>query len=194
MLSFVFAVDPILALGGQIAAIVICVFTLILVVVSLALHFVMAFATTWIREKAELIKVPRPKLESVNQATEAALEGVEPAQIENSAVRAVSELPARVQAADHKVVQMSDRVAAALIEFRARTVQAQTVMKAFVAPRSMSRESVSPTYKEDGLEFKSPGYRKLMEEQAPEIPVAPETGDGYAQAVAAERLRDVPAR
>lgn len=194
MLSFVFAVDPILALGGQIAAIVICVFTLILVLVSLALHFVMAFATTWIREKAEVIKVPRPKLESVNKATEAALEGVEPAQIENSAVRAVSELPARVQAADHKVDQVSDRVAAALIEFRARTVQAQTVVKAFVAPRSMSHEPVSPTYKEDGLEFKSPGYRKLMEEQAPEIPVAPETGDGYAQAVAAERLRDVPAR
>jgi hypothetical protein len=194
MLSFVLAVDPILALGGQIAAIVICVFTLILVLISLALHFVLAFATTWIREKTELVKAPRPKLESVNKATEDALEGVEPTRIENAAVRAVSELPARVQAADHKVDQVSDRVAAALIEFRARTVQAQTILKAFVVPRSTSRELVSPTYKEDGLEFKSPGYRKLMEEKAPEIPVAPETGDGYAQVVAAERLRDVPAR
>ncbi len=194
MLSFVLAVDPVLALGGQIAAIVICVFTLILILISLALHLVLAFATTWIREKAELVKAPRPKLENVNKATEAALEGTEPTRINNSAVRAVSELPARVQAADHKVDQVSERAIAALIEVRARTVQAQTVIKAFVAPRSTRPEPVLPKYKEDGLEFKSPGYRKLMEEQAPEIPVAPETGDGYAQAVAAERLRDAPAR
>ena len=193
MLSFVLAVNPILEMGGQIAAIIICVFTFLLVVISLALHFALAFATTWVREKTELIKVPRPKLESVNKATEDALQGVEPTALENPVVRAVSEVPARVQTVDRKVGQVSDRVAGTLIEVRARTVQAQTILKAFLAPGAYRREQALPEYK-DGLEFKSPGYRKLMEEKSPEIPVAPETGEGYVQIAAAAQFRDGPSR
>lgn len=190
----VFAVNPIIETGGQIAAIVICLFTLILVVVSLVLHLALSFSFTWVRQKAELIKQPRPKLESMNKATEDALKGVEPPVTESPIVRAVAEVPARVQAADKKVEQVSDRVAGAVIEFRARTVQAKAVVKAFLAPQSLRREE-APLADKEGLEFKSPGYRKLMDEQAPEIPVASEGGDGYAQTVTAAQLKEnVPSR
>jgi hypothetical protein len=194
MLSFVLAVNPILETGGQIAAIIICLFIFLWVVISLALHFALSFANTWVREKAELIKIPRPQLESVNKATEAALDGVEPTALENPVVRTVAEVPERVQQADQKVDQVGDRVAGALIEFRARTVQAQTILKAFVAPGATRRRQLAPGSSADSLEFASPGYRKLMEENASEIPVAPETGEGYAQAVAAAQLRDAHTR
>lgn len=190
MLSFVFAVNPILETGGQIAAIIICLFIFIWIVVSLALHFALAFATTWVREKSELIKVPRPQIESVNKATEAALDGVEPTSLENPVVRTVAEVPERVQQADQKVDQVGDRVAGALIEFRARTVQAQTILKAFVAPRSVRRELEPPKSTEAVLEFKSPGYRQLMEEKAPQTLVPPQIGEGYERAVAAAQFRD----
>jgi hypothetical protein len=191
MISFlvVFAVNPILEAGGQIAAIVICLFTLILVVISLALHFALSFSFTWVREKAELIKLPRPKVENMNKTTEDALKGVEPPTTESPVVRAVADVPAQVHAVDKKVEQVSDRVADAIIEFRARTVQAQTIVKAFLAPRSLHREQPSQVDKE-GLEFKSPGYRRLMEQHAPEVPVAPEGGDGRAQTVTAAQLKE----
>jgi hypothetical protein len=190
MLSFVLAVNPILETGGQIAAIIICLFIFLWVVISLALHFALSFANTWVREKAELIKIPRPQLESVNKATEATLDGVEPAAIENPVVRTVTEVPERVQQADQKVGQASDRVAGALIEFRARTVQAQTILKAFVAPGSVRREQLPPKSGEAVLDFKSPGYRKLMEEKAPQALVPPQIGEGYERAVAAAQFRD----
>jgi hypothetical protein len=190
----VMAVNPVIETGGQIAAIVICLFIFVLVVVSLALHFALAFAFTWVREKSELVKQPRPKLESVNKATEAALEGVEPTAIENPVVRTVATVPVKVHAAEQKVEQASDRVAGALIELRARTFQAQAIAKAFMAPGLIRRPSAPELVDKEGLEFKSPGYRRLMEQQAPEIPVAPESGDGYAKTVTASQLKHVPSR
>jgi hypothetical protein len=190
----VVAVNPVIETGGQIAAIVICLFTFLLVVVSLALHFALAFAFTWVRDKAELIKKPRPGLESVNKATEAALEGVEPTAIENPVVRTVATVPVKVQAAEQKVDQVSDRVAGTLIELRARTFQAQAIARAFFAPGLIRRKSAPELVDQEGLEFKSPGYRRLMEEQAPEIPVASESGEGYAKTVTAAQLKNVPSR
>lgn len=190
----VVAVNPVIETGGQIAAIVICLFTFLLVVISLALHFALAFAFTWVRDKAELIKQPRPRLDSVNKATEAALEGVEPTAIENPVVRTIATVPVKVHTAEQKVDQVSDRVAGALIELRARTFQAQAIAKAFMAPGLIRRKPAPVLADEEGLEFKSPGYRRLMEQQAPEVPVAPEGGDGYAQTVTASQLKNVPSR
>jgi hypothetical protein len=86
---------------------------------------------------------------------------------------------------------MADRVANAVIEFRARTVQAKTIVKAFFLPGSMKQELASTTG-EQGYEIKSPGYRMLVEEKAPEVPVSPEEGAAYERAVPSSRLKDVP--
>jgi hypothetical protein len=190
----VVAVNPVIETGGQIAAIVICLFAFLLVVVSLALHFALAFAFTWVRDKAERIKKPRPGLESMNKAMEAALGGVEPTAIENPVVRAVATVPVKVHAAEQKVDQVSDHVAGALIELRARTFQAQAIARAFLAPGSARQKPAPELVDKEGLEFKSPGYRRLMEEQAPEIPVASESGEGYAKTVTAAQLKNVPSR
>ncbi len=57
MEHFVSAANPILAMLGQIAAIVICLFMLIFVLLAVAFSVVMTFAMSWVREKADLIKI-----------------------------------------------------------------------------------------------------------------------------------------
>jgi hypothetical protein len=187
----VLAVSPVLAAWGQIAAIVICFYILVFVLIALVFNVGMAFGLAWVREKAELLKLLRPYVESVNKTSEAAVQGVPPTENENKIVRAVAEVPARTHTLDKQADQMADRVANAVIEFRARTVQAKTIVKAFFLPGAMKQELASTTG-EQGYEIKSPGYRMLVEEKAPEVPVSPEEGAAYERAVPSSQLKDVP--
>lgn len=126
--------NPIIATGGQIAAIIICAFLLVLFVLILAVNLALGFVLSWVREKSELIKMLRPTVDSVNKSSEATLRGVSPAAEENAIVRTIATVPGGARVVDQKVDQVSGRVANAVIEFRARTVQAQTVVQAFLLP------------------------------------------------------------
>jgi hypothetical protein len=88
-----------------------------------------------------------------------------------------------VHALDQRAERVTDRVAKAAIEVRARTVQIQTIVKTFLLPGLVTRQA-RLTEGKRALEFKSPGYRKLMEE----------VGEGYAHAAAATQLKNVPTR
>ncbi len=191
-MTFVLAVNPVIATIGQIAAIIICLFAFIFILLAVALNLGLALGLGWLREKAELIKLLRPTVNSVNKAAESASRGVAPSANENVVTRVVSTVPLQMHNIDQKVEQGSDRVANAVIEFRARTVQAQTVVKAFLRPNSMKRlpAPASSVADEQGLQFRSPGYRALMEEKVPAAPIHAETGDGYAQTITASQLRD----
>jgi hypothetical protein len=191
MVSMVLAVNPVLATWGQVAAIVICFYILVFVLIALAFNLAMSFGLAWLREKAELLKLLRPYVESVNKTSEAAVQGIPPSENENKIVQTVAEIPARVHTIDKQVEQVSDRVANAVIEFRARTVQAKTIAKALFLPGLMKQEP-TPTTGKEGYEVKSPGYRMLIEEKAPEVPVSPEEGAAYEQAVPSSQLKDDP--
>ncbi|QBD79162.1 hypothetical protein EPA93_25560 [Ktedonosporobacter rubrisoli] len=171
----VLAANPILATGGQLAGIIICFYILIFVMLALVFNLVMAFAMGWIREKIELLKKLRPMIESINESTEAVSQGVEPAAYENTAIRTVATIPARVNAADKKVDQAADRVADAVIEFRARTVQAQTIVKAFFLP-GLTKRSASGKQRE----IAGPDQR-LEEIRAAEIAAKAPTEPGTVQ-------------
>ena len=179
-------IHTIIAMGGQIAAIIICVFLLILFVLVLAVNLAMGFLLAWVREKAELIKLVRPTVDSVNKSSEAALRGVAPSAEENPITHTIATLPGGVHAADQKVVQASERVAGAVIEFRARTVQVQTVVKAFLLPGLMNKQRIQAG---ESVPELSPL------EAAKEQPV--ERNDGMTeerQSVGAGRTNDGPAR
>jgi len=105
----------------------------------------------------------------------------------------VAEVPWLVHTIDKQVDQGSERVTKAVIEFRARTVQVQTIVKAFFLPGLVKREAVREIG-EEGYEFKSPGYRILMEEKAPEVAVTPKEGAAYEQAVTSSQLKNAPSR
>jgi hypothetical protein len=186
-------VNPVLAGFGQLAAIIICLFVFIFVLVTVAFNLAMVFGTSWLREKTNLVKMLRPTVDSVNKTTESALQGQPPAQDGNAIVRTIAQVPTGIQAADKKVEEVTDKVANVAIEFRARTLQVQTVVKAFLFPAR--EEPQNGAVSDEGLQFNSPGYRKLMKEKAPEVS-EPVIGDGYTTSgvTASQLSKDVPVR
>jgi hypothetical protein len=166
MLGLMFAANTVLATLGQIAAIVICLFVLIFVLLAVVFNVLMAFAMTWVSEKIDLIKMLRPTVESINKTSELVSQGVAPTESENTVVRRVASLPANMHAVDEKVEQFTDRIANVVIEFRARTVQVQTVIKAFLLPGMIGPKPAIPAA--DGvLEVNGPDW-KVMAEPSPQ--------------------------
>lgn len=166
----VLAVSPILAGAGDIAAIVICLFSFLFVLITVGIHLASSFLTSWLNEKVELIKIFRPYVESVNTSTSAAERGVAPAANEQPVARIAAQIPLRVNAADKKVEQVSDNVVSKVIEVRARSLQVKQVAKAFFLPGLTHRAAKSEPTLEDGKQFASPGYQALMNERPGIIP------------------------
>lgn len=190
MASLVLAVNPTLAAWGQFAAIIICFYILVFVIIAIAFNLVMAFGFSFLREKIQVIKKLRPTVDSVNKTTEAAIRGTPPSDDASGIARAVASVPPRLNTVDQQVVNTTGRVADAVIEFRARTMQAQAIVKTFLRPRRSEPKQIQGPMAVDerGLEFKSPGYRILMEENPDRLPSGPTgatvgargLGDGYA--------------
>jgi len=124
------ASDP-LAMWGHIAAIILLIYLLVFILIGLALAFVLLVGMTWVREKVELIKMIRPTVNSVNKTTQAAIAGTLPEakDDENKLIRTAAEIPAYAHEIETKVDQVSDRVAGAVIEFRARSMMAKSMLK-----------------------------------------------------------------
>lgn len=98
---------------------------------------------SWMREKANTIKLLRPTVDSVNKSSEAALQGREIETTEESKVaHTVASLPGSVHAIDQKVEQVSGKVASAAIELRARAAQAQAIVKTFLAPSTNRQKAI----------------------------------------------------
>ncbi len=165
--------NSLLAILGQIAAFILILELLVFVLIAVVLNGVFAFAFTWIREQAELVKKLRPVVDSVNATTEAAMKGTLPAASanDNKIVRTVAQIPAQAIAIEGKIEQGTDRVANAMIEVRARTVMVQGIVKAFFLPGLTTRQRRLPA-------AKSPEVKGLLEEPSPAIKTSAEASDG----------------
>ncbi len=172
--------NPLLETAGQIAAIIICVFVFGLILLSVAFNVAMAFGMSWLAEKIQAIKMLRPTVESVNKATESALEGISPDQNQSAAIRTAASIPTTLRNIEKKIDRNTDKVANAVIEFRARTVQAKTILKAFVLPGSTRKKQAKPVDEAD-LEFDSPGYRMLAKERPEALPVESAPNDSHTE-------------
>lgn len=177
----IFAMGDVLSQLGQVAAIILLIYLFVNILIGLAIAVAFMFAVAWVGDKAELIKKLRPTLEGVNAAIKDP--AVATKESANGLVKVVHSIqsvaiPQKIEGVEHsvqsveeKVGQGADRVASAVIEFRARTAQAQGVVKAFFLP---------------GLTRKSP-YRHVLPEVAlgvseqslresagtPQLPAAP---------------------
>ena len=182
------ASDP-LAMWGHIAAIILLIYLLVFILIGLALTFVLLVGMTWVREKVELIKMLRPTVNSVNKTAQAAIAGTLPEakDDENKLVRTAAEIPAYAHEIETKVDEVSDRVASAVIEFRARSMMAKSMLKAFFLPGLAHRTQAQL----EGVGFRSPGYRILIEEKASGGEVVG-AGEGYAGSIKASQLKDAP--
>lgn len=194
MTLLVLAVDPTLVAWGQVAAIVIGLYALIFILLAVAFNLVAALGLDWLREKINIIKMLRPTVDSLNTTTKLAEQGAPPDVNTNVVIRTIAEGPARLRTIEKKVDEGADKVAHYVIEYRARTEQIKSIAKAFLMPAATRRQLAQSSSRQlmvdtEGLEFKSPGYRKLMQD----VPATP-APDGSAQAVTASQLKNVPAR
>jgi hypothetical protein len=173
--------------------ILIALYLFVVILIGLALALVLLLVLSWLRQKTELIKRLRPTVESVNTTSEAAIQGKlpPPSDSDNKLVRTVAEVPQYAHIAEQKVEMASDRVAHVVIEYRARTEMVKGMAKAFFLPGLTHRLQSQTALEQEGVGFKSPGYRILVEEKAPEN--APtNVGDGYRGAITASQLKDAP--
>lgn len=189
----ILASDP-LAPFGQAAGLILALYTFVSILVGLAFAAALMFGLAWVRQKSELVKKLRPIVDKVNATTRSAMSGtLPPAQPDDKPVdkiaRTAAEGPMLVQNIDKQAEQTSDRVARALIEFRARTMMVKTIAKAFFLP-GLTRKKPESALEKAGIEFKSPGYKILMEQAAPKV-ASTEVGEGYVGAVSAQQLKEV---
>jgi len=195
-------IHSVLAIGGQIAAIVIGLYSLLFIILTVVYGLSMDVLFTWVSEKVKLIRMLRPTVNSVNKTSEAMVNGTQPPANDNRIVELVAQGPSQVHKLDKQVDQVTDKVANVVIEFRARTIQVQTVAKALFAPNTLRSELAEHDRGQldsnDGLEIKSPGLRMLMEEKVPDAPVVPAAQPGGmvgTTGVTVSQLKnDVPAR
>ncbi len=146
-MHYVLASDP-LASWGQAAAIILSIYMFGLILIGLVFALLLMFAFSWVREKSELVKKLRPTVDSLNTAIASASSETLPATVghDNRLVQAVHtvqsaqvmqkarDVQRQVDIIEKKVDQQTDRVAGAVIEFRARTVMVQGMLKAFFLP------------------------------------------------------------
>lgn len=178
--------DP-LAVWGQIAAIILLLYLLVFIVIGLVVALVLLLGMSWVREKIELIKIIRPVVNSVNTTTQSAIDGTlaPPREDENQIIRTAIEIPVYTRTLEKQVDKGSSLVADTVIELRARTLMTKTMLKAFFLPGLTNRPQNQ--LEAEGTGFRSPDYRILMEEQAPE------PAQGYAGSVTASELKEAPA-
>jgi hypothetical protein len=85
-------------------------------------------------------------------------------------------------------------VADVVIEFRARTVQAKTILKAFFLPGLTQKKQEAPV-QEASLELKKPDTQMFMGEGPADIPVeSPANQDHTEQIPPAEQIRHAAIR
>lgn len=177
----IFVMSDVLSQLGQVAAIILLIYLLVNILIGLAIAVVFMFAGAWVRDKAELIKKLRPTIESVNTAIknpEAANGGAA-----NGLVKVVHSIqsvaiPQKIEGVEHgvqsveeKVSQGADRVASAVIEFRARTAQAQGVLKALFLPGLTRKSPYQHVLPEVAMGVSEQSLRESA--GTPQLPAAP---------------------
>jgi hypothetical protein len=196
--------DPLIILG-QAAAVILLIYMLVYILLGLALAAGLMFGFAWVEDKVELIKKLRPTIKSVNEALrnpESVNE--ESANVLVKAIHSVQTagIPQKIEGVEHsvqsveqKVSQGADRVAGAMIEFRARTAQVQGVLKAFFLPGLTRQSPYRHVLPEVAMGVSEESLRESAD--TPELPARPaplslaepeDVSDGYKrERVAAKR-------
>jgi hypothetical protein len=201
---FVLASDP-LATWGQAAAIVLAIYMFVFLLIGVALSLALMYAFAWVREKTELLKKLRPTVDSVNTTLDLAGTETLPATVDGNnklvqAVQAVKsaqvvqkarDVQGQLNNVEQKVVRGADRVAGVAIEFRARTVMVQGMLKAFFLP-GLTRQTTPPLL-QARLDSNRPANTAITAEspgsagESSNVVVAQHVGDGRLEPLANER-------
>jgi hypothetical protein len=162
MLLFILADElDLLTTLGRIAALVLIIYVFLFAVLFFVGSLFLLYGNAWVRDKIGLVHQVRTIVESIDTTLHAATSESLPRTLEpenrlGQALQAIHTVQAmqvlqvaknaqkQVDNIDQKVEPVADRIAEGVIEFRARTVMAQSMLKAFFLPGLKKQQHHEP--------------------------------------------------
>jgi hypothetical protein len=160
MLLFILA-DDLLTDLGRIAALVLVIYVFLFVVLFFVASLLLLYGNTWLRQQIGLVHQLRSIIENIDTALHAPSSETLPAALEpdnrlGQALQAIhmaqsvqvveiaKNTQKQVDSIEKRVEPVADRIAEGVIEFRARTVMVQGMLKAFFLPGLIKPKPRSP--------------------------------------------------
>lgn len=151
MLHVILADDDLLTTLGRIAALVLVIYVFLFAMVFFLGSLLLLYGNAWLREKTVLVHQLRSIVETLDTVLHTSSGEPLPATVEPDsrlgqafqAIHTVQSVQAiekaknthkQVENIEKKVEPVADRITDGVIEFRARTVMAQSILKAFFLP------------------------------------------------------------
>jgi hypothetical protein len=151
MLLLILADEDLLTTLGRIAAIILTLYLFLFVLLFIVVSGLLLAGNTWLRDKVGLIHQLRRIIESIDADLHTPPTETLPATVESDnrlgqvlqaihtaqsvqVIEIAKNTQKQVNNIENKVEPVADRIADGVIEFRARTVMAQSMLKAFFLP------------------------------------------------------------
>ena len=151
MLLLILADEDLLTTLGRIAALVLVIYVFLFAVLFFIGSLLLLYANAWVREKVVLLHQLRTIVESIDIAIHTPAKESLPTTLEPDSrfgqvlqaihtaqsvqvVEIAKNTQKQVNDIEKRVEPVADRIAGGVIEFRARTVMAQGILKAFFLP------------------------------------------------------------
>jgi hypothetical protein len=161
MLHLILADEDLLTTLGRIAALVLVVYVFLFAVLFFVGSLLLLYGNAWVRDKVVLLHQLRSLVESIDTAIHTPTNESLPASLETDSrfdqvlqaihraqavqvVEIAKNTQKQVNNIENKVEPVADRIADGVIEFRARTVMAQSMLKAFFLPGLIKLNPRSP--------------------------------------------------
>ena len=171
MLLFILA-DDLLTDLGRIAALVLIIYVFLFAVFFFVSSLLLLYGNAWLREKIGLLQQLRSIIENIDTAIHSPSSETLPATLETDnrlgqalqaihmaqsvqVVEIAKNTQKQVDSIEKKVEPVADRIAEGVIEFRARTVMVQGMLKAFFLPGLIKLKPHSPLLLPEAIETDS---------------------------------------
>src|SRR5207244_8200429 len=172
MLLFILSDDYLLSTLGRIAALVLVIYVFLVAVLFFVGSLLLLYGNAWVRDKVGLLRQLRSVVESIDAAIHTPPTESLPANLEtdtrlSQALQAIhmaqsvqvveiaKNTQKQVNNIEKKVEPVADRIAGGVIEFRARTVMAQGMLKAFFLPGLVKRKPRSPLLLPEAIDIEN---------------------------------------
>ena len=172
MLHLILADEDLFTTLGRIAVLVLVIYLFLFAVLFLFGSWLLLLANVWVRDKVRLLHQLRSIVESIDTALHSPPTEPLPATLEtdtrlSQALQAIHMVQSvqvveiakntqkQVDSIEKKVEPVADRIAEGVIEFRARTVMVQGMLKAFFLPGLIKLKPHSPLLLPEAIETDS---------------------------------------
>jgi len=172
MLLFILADDDLLTTLGRIAALVLVIYVFLFALLFFVGSLLLLYGNAWVREKIGLLHQLRSIIEAIDTALHSPSSETLPATLEpdnrlGQALQAIHMVQSvqvveiakntqkQVNNIEKKVEPVADRIAGGVIEFRARTVMAQGMLKAFFLPGLVKRKPRKPLLLPEAIDIEN---------------------------------------